>query len=187
MAAVVPILAVFLVQPFQWWARFTLPLAALGAIAVVVSARWLQAAVARRALQLAATGLALLGAVLVVAEINPASQAKPLPMSRVLELVGASARERSIGHLFFPEYRFLDEVPEQATVLVDLEAEQVRFVYPLFGPRLQRTVLPGGSGPAADSAWVVTARGRPLDDQLAQSRPGPVSDERGLRVWAPRS
>ena len=185
LAAVVPILAVFLVQPLQWWAPFTLPLAALGAIAAVVSVRRARSLVARSALQSATIGLSLLGAVLVIVEVNPASRAKPLPMSRVLELRSAAAQERSIGRLFFTEYRFLEEVPEQATVMVDLEAPQVRFIYPLFGSKLQREVLPSGPGPAPDFAWVVTARGRPLDIQLARSRPGPVSDQRGVRVWAP--
>lgn len=187
LAALAPIFLMFLVQPFQWWSRFTLPLAAVGAIAVVASVQWLRPALARRALQLGATALVLLGAVLVVVEVNPASRAKPVPMSQVLGLVGAPAQERSIGHLFFPEYRFLEKVPEQATVMVDLEAERVRFIYPLFGPRLQRTVLPGGFGPAPDSAWVVTSRGRPLDDQLARSRPGPMSDVGEVRVWAPEA
>jgi hypothetical protein len=185
LAAIVPIFAVFVVQPFHWWARFTLPLAAVGAIAVVFAAHSLRTGITRRALQVGVVGLALLGAVLVVAKVNPASRATPLPMSRVLGLVGASAPERSIGHLFFPEYRFLDELPDEATVVVDLDAPAVRFVYPLFGPRLQRTVVPAGQGSPPDSAWVVTSRGRPLDDQLVRSRAGPAFDEGGVRVWAP--
>jgi hypothetical protein len=185
LAAMTPIFAIFLIQPYRWWARFTLPLAGVGAIAIVVSAQSLRAGIVRRALQLAALALALLGALLVVADVNPASRAKPLPMTRVVGLIGASAEERSIGHLFFPEYRFLDAMPADATVIVDLKAPAVRFVYPLFGPGLQRTVLPGGSGSAPDSAWVVTSRGRPLDDQMARNRPGPLFDERGVRVWAP--
>jgi hypothetical protein len=185
LAAIIPIFVVFLVQPYHWWARFTLPLAAVGAIAVVFAAHTLRTGITRRALQVGVIGLALLGAVLVVAKVNPASRATPLPMSRVLGLVGASAQERSIGHLFFPEYRFLDELPDEATVVVDLDAPAVRFVYPLFGPRLQRTVLPAGQGTPPDSAWVVTSRGRPLDGQLARTRPGPAFDEGGVRVWAP--
>jgi hypothetical protein len=188
LAAIAPVFAVLLVQPYRWWARFTLPLAAVGAIAVVLTVQWLWPVIARRSLLLAATGLVLLGAALVLVEVNPASQAKPLPAIQVVELVGRPEQERSIGHLFFPEYRFLDEIPEKATVMVDLEAEPVRFTYPLFGPRLERTVLPGVSGSRPpDSAWVVTSRGRPLDEELAKSRPGGlVSDERGVRVWAPR-
>ena len=186
LAALIPIFVVFVIQPWPWWSRFTLPLAAVGALAVVATVRWLRPGIARTALQVVAAGLALLGALLVVFEVNPASQGPPLPMVRVLGLIGASTQDRSIGHLFFPEYRFLDQVPEQATVMVDLDAEPVRWVYPMFGPSLQRTVLPGGSGPAPDSAWVVTSRGRPLDDQMIRSRPGPVSDVRGVRVWAPR-
>ena len=187
LAAIAPVFAVLLVQPFRWWARFTLPLAAVGVIAVVLTVQWLGPGIIRRAIQWGATGLALLGAALVIVEVDPASQAKPLPAERVLRLVGKPGHERSIGHLFFPEYRFLDQVPPNATVMVDLEAKPVRFIYPLFGPRLQRTVLPSGSGPPPKSAWVVTARGRPLDAELAASRPGPVSDERDVRVWAPQA
>jgi len=182
---VVPVLAFFLVQPSPWWARFTLPLAAVGAVAVVAVAELLRPVVARRALRVGVLGLALLGVLLVVGKVNPASGAAPLPAWRVVALVGAPSAERSVGRLFFPEYRFLEEVPASATVVADLGAPDLRFVYLLFGPGLTRRVVPAGSGPVPDSAWVVTSAGRPLDDQLVQSRPGPVSDLNGVRAWAP--
>jgi hypothetical protein len=182
---VVPVFAVLVVQPSPWWARFTLPLAAVGAVAVVTTVRLLRRRIARRLLQLGVAGLALLGTLLVVGEVNPASQARPLPAWRVVGLIGAPASERTLGRLFLPEYRFLDDVPATATVLVDLDAPDIRFVYPMFGRRFERTVVAWTPGTVPDSAWVVTSPGRPLDDQLARSRPGPVSDVRRVRVWAP--
>lgn len=186
LVAILPVLALLAVQPYRWWARFTLPLAAVGAIAIVLTAERLRRGFAGRGLRLVTAGLAVLGAALVIARVNPASRANPLPASSVLHLVGASAQKRSLGHLFFPEYRFLDHVPHDATIVVDLGAEPVRFTYPLFGPNLERTVLPAGAGQVPRSAWVITARGRPLDDQMARRRPGPAADERGIRVWAPQ-
>jgi hypothetical protein len=183
LAAVLPALPVLIVQPYPWWARFTLVLAAVGAVAVVWSVQWLQRRSLRRALQAAILGLVLLGTLLTVAAVNPASQARPLPARRVLALVGAS--ERTLGRLFLPEYRFLDEVPATATIVVDLEAPDLRFVYPMFGRGFRRTVVPWGQGPVPDTAWVVSSPGRPLDVEAARSRSGPVSDLRGVRVWAP--
>jgi len=185
LAAIVPVLAVLLVQPYRWWARFTLPLAAVGAIAVLVAAEQFRPVAARRVVRIAAVGLAGLGAALVLAEVNPASRAVPLPASQVLTLAGASAQQRTVGRLFLPEYRFLEGVPNDATIVVDLEAEPVRFVYPLFGRQLDRTVLPAGRGPAPGPAWVVTAQGRPLDEDRSKRHAHLVSDERGVRVWAP--
>ncbi|MEO6089371.1 MAG: hypothetical protein ABIQ18_40290, partial [Umezawaea sp.] len=183
--ALAPVLVVFVVQPYPWWARFTLPLAALGSLSVVAVVAWLRGRVARYAVQFAALLLALVGTLLVVVAVNPASNAPPLPASRVLGLIGAPASERTLGRLFLPEYRFLDEVPATATVVVDLEAPDIRFAYPMFGRHFRRTVLAWRSGPVPGTAWVVSSPGRPLDSQIARDRPGPVSDVRGVRVWAP--
>jgi hypothetical protein len=185
LAVVLPVVAVFAVQPGRWWARFTLPLAALGVLAVVHAAQDLRSPVRRAALQGVATVLALLGAGLVLIEVDPAGRAESLPASQVVQLVGAPSEERTLGRLFFAEYAFVDDMPDDAVVLVDLPADAVRFVYPLFGDRLQRTVLPADDGPVPDDAWVVTGEGRPLDTELARTRPGPVSRERGVHAWAP--
>lgn len=185
LVALVPLMVVFVVQPYPWWARFTLPLAAMNALSVVTVIGWLQRSFARRALELVALFLALMGALLVVAEVDPAAQAQPLPAGRVLGLVGAPAPERTLGRLFLPEYRFLDSVPASATVVVDVDAPDVRFLYPMFGRRFTRTVIAWRSGTVPDGAWVVSSPGRPLDAQIVRRRATPVSDVRGVRVWAP--
>jgi hypothetical protein len=185
LTVLVPVLAMLLVQPYRWWARFTLPLAALGVLAVVVAVERSRPVLLRRGLQAASTVLVLAGAALVLVEVDPASRAEPLPASRVLSLVGAPAEQRTLGRLVLPEYRFLDDVPSDALVLYDLEVPPLRFVYPLYGRSLGRTVVAASAGPVADDAWVITSRGRPLDAQAARTRSAPVSDVDGVRVWAP--
>lgn len=184
LVVLLPVLAVLLVQPYRWWARFTLPLAVLGALAVVLAVERARPA-ARRLLQGVVAALAAVGVALVVVAVNPASRADPLPAADLLRLVVAPEQQRALGRVFFPEYRFVEQVPDDATVVVDLGADPVRFGYPLFGRRLTRTVQPLGDGPPPDGAWIVTSSGRPVEKELLRRRGAPVSDVRDVLVWAP--
>lgn len=184
LVALVPVAAMLLVQPYEWWSRFTIPLAGVGAVAIAAAGAWAprRLALAVRALALA---LALAGVGLASHAVDPAARAEPLVAGDLVRLAGKPYSERSVGAVFHPEYRFLEQVPEDATVVVDLEAPAVRFVYPLFGPRLEREVRPAGDGPPGD-AWVVTERGRPLDARLAaDERFRLAADVNGVRVWRP--
>jgi Dolichyl-phosphate-mannose-protein mannosyltransferase len=184
--AVAVVVAVFVVQPYSWWSRFTIQLMGIGALAIVAAASWAPRTWMRRAVELSALALALAGVGLSSHEVAPASRADPLPAQDVVDLIGAPAEERTIGRLFFPEYRFLEEVPADATIAVDRGAAVLRWNYPLFGSELTRTVLPAETGPLPAAAWVVTAPGRPLDRQLrADPRFSLAIDERGVHVWQP--
>jgi hypothetical protein len=177
---------VLLVQPYRWWARFTIPLTALGAIAIAWAATQAPRAWMRRAIGAAALALALAGVALSSYEVDPAARAPSLKAGDLLGLIGAPAAERSIGRLFFPEYRFVERIPDDATVVVDLRAAPVRFVYPLFGPDHSRRVLPAGAGPPPLGAWVVTGAGRPLERALAADLDFRLAAAaRGVRVFAP--
>lgn len=178
---------VFAVQPYRWWSRFTIVLAAAGALAIVAAAVWAPRRWMRITVQAGALVLAVVGVAIASREVDPASRAQSLPAGDVLGLVGAPAAQRSAGRLFFGEYRFLERVPDDATVVVDLRAKAVRFVYPLFGPRHSRRVLPYDGGPPPPGSWVVTGAGRALDLRLrTDGRFRPVPAARGVRVWAPR-
>jgi hypothetical protein len=177
---------VLLVQPYRWWARFTIPLTALGALAVAWAATCAPRAWMRTAVRAAALALALAGVVLSSYEVDPAARAPSLAAADLVGLIGAPAAARIAGRLFFSEYRFVEDIPRDATVVVDLRAEPVRFVYPLFGPRHTRRVLPASGGPPPPGAWVVTGAGRPLDRALRSDpafRLGGAA--RGIRVYAP--
>jgi hypothetical protein len=180
------IAVVFGVQPYRWWARFTIPLTAAGAIAIVWAATHAPRRWQRHVLWVAAVGLAVIGVARSSYEIDPAARSPPLHALDLVRLIGEPPAQRTIGRLFFPEYRFLEHVPGHATVIVDLPAAPVRFVYPLFGPRHTRRVLPAGAGAPPRGAWVVTGSGRPLDRSL-RSDPRFRLDAavRGVRVYAP--
>jgi hypothetical protein len=179
---------VLVVQPYRWWSRFTIPLAAAGAIAIACAAVWAPRRWMRGGVRGAALGLAVAAVLLSSLEVDPASRAPSLRADRLLDLAGSPARDRSVGHLFFREYRFLDDVPADATVMVDLGARRVRFVYPLFGSALSRRVVRAGAGPPPAGAWAVTAAGRPLDRRLSRdARFTLASDVRGVRAWMPVS
>ena len=186
-AALLPVaavLGVFVVQPYSWWARFTLPLAALGAVAVAMAAtrarwRWVQTAV-----QMSSFLLALVGVVLSSYAVDPAGRARELPARRILALVGTPPAERTLGRLFYPEYAFLDRVPDDAKIVLD-EGDEVRFVSLFFGPRFSRQVLPSDAPCAPRDAWVVTSVGSPLDRTAAATHVL-FSDVRGFRAWRPK-
>jgi hypothetical protein len=177
---------VFLVQPYAWWARFTIPLIAIGALAIVAAAAWAPRMWMRRAVQTVALLLAAGGVALSSYEVDPASLAEPLPAGDLVGLIGEPAEERTIEQLFFPEYRFLEDIPEDATVVVDLGAPQMRWVYPLFGPEHTRDVEPASPAGTPADAWVVTTLGRELDRTLAADGRFTLDfEERELRVWRP--
>jgi hypothetical protein len=179
--------AVFLVQPYRWWSRFTIPLAALGAISVVAAAHGAPARWMRGAVKVVTIPLVLAGVVFTMAKVDPAGRAPALPARDVLGLVDEPRRERTAGAVFFPEYRFVESIPDGATVVVDLDAEPVRFVYPLFGPDLDHRVIPLRRGTPLGHAWVVTAGDRPIDRVLEEGGDHHlVSDRRDVRVWRPQ-
>jgi hypothetical protein len=184
--AVAVVALVFVVQPYGWWSRFTIPLMGIGALAIVAAVAWAPRRWMRGAIQACAVGLALAGVALSSHEVDPAARAEPLAATDLIDLIGTPSDERAVGRVFFPEYRFLDSVPDDATVVVDLEAEPVRFVYPLFGSGLTRTVIRAGSGAPPSDAWVVTAVGRSLDRELEKDdRFVLAASEYELRVWSP--
>jgi len=184
--AVGAVLLVFIIQPYPWWARFTLPLSALGAIAVAMAAATAPWPWFRFTVRWSAFVLALAGVLLSTYAVDPKGGASDLPARRVLALIGTSPHERSLGRLFHPEYAFVDSVPEDATIMVDVGAKSVRFISPLFGPRFSRRVMRIDGGSPPSHVWLLTSAGRELD-QAAEATHVLVSDVAGVRVWKPRS
>jgi hypothetical protein len=190
---VLPTLAVLALLPYKWWSRFTIPLAALGAIALVVLVERARRGDLRRLLVASILALALAGGARATWTLDPAGRGTALSMPDVVRLALHRERDRTVGTLFFPEYRWLAEVPPRATVLVETEAPSIRFVYPLFGAGLDRRVLqllPGEERetaeilPRQDDLYVAVERGGAFDGAAARDAAlRRIFDERGVRVY----
>jgi hypothetical protein len=145
-AVLLPAALAFAALPYRWWSRFTLYLAALGVAAIVVLLDRLELGRLRLPAVVAVVGLALAGGGLATWRLDPAGFGRTLSATDVVSLAVHPSRPRTTGALFFQEYAWLQHVPSDATIAVDFDAPAVRFVYPLFGARLDRRVvllLPG--------------------------------------------
>jgi hypothetical protein len=140
-SVLLPAAVAFAVLPYRWWARFTIYLAALGAVAVLATLEHLRRDAPRRALAAAVVVLSLAGGALATARVDPAGFGDRLTVPGTLSLMVHPSRPRSVGDLFFHEYAWLDDVPSHATIGVDSRAPQIRFLYPLFGAKLERQVV----------------------------------------------
>jgi hypothetical protein len=141
LAVLLPVTLAFAFLPYRWWSRFTIYLAALGIVAVVLV---LERIGKRRLYALAAAGvtvLALAGGALATWRLDPAGYGRKLSMPDVVSLAVHPSRPRTVGSLFFREFAWLEHVPPRATVAVEWDAPSIRFLYPLFGGRLERHVI----------------------------------------------
>jgi hypothetical protein len=89
----------------------------------------------------AAVALALGGAARATWQLDPAGRGRKLTATDVVDLAAHSSRIRTVGSLFFREFRWLNHVPAHATIAVETNAPSIRFLYPLFGERLDRRVV----------------------------------------------
>jgi hypothetical protein len=138
LALIVPLLLIFLLQPYEWWSRFTMILPALGAVALVHLVERLRGRL-RTALQAATVALVFFGAALATGKVDPAGQGREISAFRVVRLAVQPYRDRTLGKLFHPEYAWLDAVPQNARIDVELGYEP-RFVSPAFGPKFERPI-----------------------------------------------
>lgn len=166
-ALIAPIVLIFLLQPYQWWSRFTMILPALGAVALVQVVERLRGRF-RVALSAGVVVAVLFGAAAATAKVDPAGHGRRISAFRVVRLAAAPGRERTVGNLFHPEYRWLDRVPEDAHVAVEV-AEEPRFLYPVFGARFTRHVVPLR---AADAGGLTRQLGRDRADYAFVARGG---------------
>jgi hypothetical protein len=141
-----PAALAFAALPYRWWSRFTIYVAALGVTAIAVLLDRLELGRLRVPAVVAVVGLALAGGGLATWRLDPAGFGRTLSATDVVSLAAHPSRPRTTGALFFHEYAWLEHVPSNATIAVDFDAPSVRFVYPLFGAKLDRRIvllLPG--------------------------------------------
>ena len=188
------VVLVFLLLPYKWWSRFTIVVAAIGAIAVVALVVRLGRGPLRSALVASVLVLAVAGAAQASRGLDPASRGSTLGTADILALARHPLRERTVGTLFFPEYAFVDDLPSSASVAVELDAPAIRFLYPFFGRGLDRKVTllrPGDETRLAArlavtrSQYVVVGAASDFDRRLRDraSRYERIFDERDVRVY----
>jgi hypothetical protein len=136
----VPVALAFAVLPYRWWSRFTIYLAALGAIAIVLLLERMSRGRTRGAGVAAVVVLALAGGALGTWRLDPAGFGRKLSAVDVMSLAAHPSRPRTAGTLFFREFAWLEHVRPDATVAVEYDAPSIRFLYPLFGSTLRRRV-----------------------------------------------
>lgn len=138
---VVPVAIMFALQPYRWWSRFTMILIAVGVIAIValvevIPRRW------STALKVFVLGLVGLGIAFPTVKIDGEFWA-----SRIASVANVPARERTIGRVALPGYRWVDRAPPRATIGVDTSAaflggQPYILAYPLFGSHFEHDVYP---------------------------------------------
>jgi hypothetical protein len=150
------------IQPFPWWARFALPAAGVGAVAVVVVLEQV-----RRQWVMKALAASVVGAVVVstwTAHRTLTFDGAPIPISRVLEVAAGPAEERRLGDLGWEQHRPLQDVPGGATVAV-LDGQPV-LVHAVVGDELERQVVTFGGIAEVDGGELAAAMDRLGADHL---------------------
>jgi hypothetical protein len=93
----------------------------------------------RTVLQVATCALVFFGAALATGKVDPAGHGREITAFRVVRLAFEPGKDRTLGKLFHHEYAWLDQVPDNVPMDVELGYEP-RFVYPAFGSKFERKV-----------------------------------------------
>ncbi|MBA3946624.1 MAG: hypothetical protein H0X37_18930 [Herpetosiphonaceae bacterium] len=130
MRLILPFIVIFLIQPANWWSRYTLFIVALGAIALVHLIEHVSYRRGRWILQ-ALTATAVV--------ISLAFCLRHAGLGTVVRALRLPASERTVGRLYYPHFAWIDDIPDQSRIVFDPGQESL--VYPLFGYRLQQQVV----------------------------------------------
>jgi hypothetical protein len=188
----VPVAVIFLLQPYQWWSRFTMILPAIGAVALVHLVERLPRR-PRIGVQVVTCVFVVFAAALATGKIDPAGHGQEITAFRVVRLAFEPGKDRTLGKLFHHEYEWLDNVSDTAPIDVELGYEP-RFVYPAFGSKFERRVRGLRSIHARrlrqdlatdDPAYLFVGRGSALD-RVASRDPRLEALYRDYRVSAYR-
>ena len=152
-----PLGVLFAIQPYRWWNRFTIFLLAPGFVAVAAfvdrtSSRPLRLAVQSLALGCVAVSLWLSSSHLV-------GWGHVYSVGDIVTTAGKPASQRTLGRLFLPELRWVDDVPRNARIAsylrVNIARDQFPPFYGLYGRHFRHRVfaLPAGTR-AATLRWL---------------------------------
>ncbi|MFN8035233.1 MAG: hypothetical protein U0V73_04800 [Acidimicrobiia bacterium] len=133
-----PFVLAFVLQPARWWSRFTITLAALGALATV----WLVSQLRPRALRVASRCVVLLavGVSLVYSYPRRTITTTDVTLGRLRDVARMRPADRTIGNLVRRDFAFVDRLPRGSTFALGGRLDRygafvgdADFFYPFFG------------------------------------------------------
>ena len=140
---VLPLVVIFLVQPANWWSRYTVFIVAPGAIALALVVERLPRQWIRTLVQ-AASVLAVL-----VSILFSTTQGFLAP-SQAEQALQLGSGQRTIGALWLAQYAWVDSVPAGSHIGFTGYTTDYWNVYPLFGTHLQNQVIMMQDASASD-------------------------------------
>lgn len=133
-ALVLPFGLIFLLQPADWWSRYTIFIAAAGIIALLYFVDRTPRRAARRCAEVAIVAVCVLS-------VYYSTFQGPLAPAAVASVAEMPEQSRTIGAVWYQEYRWLDSVPAHARIGTVGYTDPRPFTYPLFGRDLQHPVV----------------------------------------------
>jgi hypothetical protein len=130
---------VWLLEPYHWWSRFTIYLAALGAAAVAIWTSETVVPVLRRTVEGATLATVAISLYLVTAEL-PLGYGRELSLAQVIALSTKSRDQDTVGRIVCPSFRWVDQIPQAASIGID--PRYPTLIYALFGRNLSHPVRP---------------------------------------------
>lgn len=157
----VPLGVLFAIQPYKWWSRFTIFLLAPALVGIALfidrsGSRRLRIAVQSVALVFVATSLWL-------SSTHMVGWGHVYGVRKIVTIAGKPTTERTIGRLFIPELRWVDDVAPKARIAsylkVSLSKDEFPPFYGLYGRRFRHSVfaLPNDTR-AATMKWLQAHR-----------------------------
>lgn len=181
----VPMAILFVLQPDRWWARYTMPLAAVGAVAVAwaITASWRPSGL-RIVLGVATLILAAGGALIASRGVIPGTRFRALNTKTILHDIAHG--RRSVGQVFDHDYAWLDRLRHGSSIAIDVKS--VHMIAPFAGARFQNRLqaLPGSGDLSvfvrAHAVDYVVARENSSYDKQARAAPAEFKSLGGHRV-----
>lgn len=136
---VLPLLTIFMLEPANWWARYTLFMIALGAwaFAYMVSMNrraWLRKVLSGMLLAVICGSYALGAGLFFLFHKRDSN----LMVQAIFRTLHTPPQDRTVGQVVFPEYAWVDQLTAPTTIGC---TDQIPFVYALFGRGARNDVL----------------------------------------------
>ncbi|MFD1678221.1 hypothetical protein [Alicyclobacillus fodiniaquatilis] len=192
----VPLIVMFILQPANWWGRYTLFMIPLGAWSFVyicarLRQKWLWTTLYSLVLVIVCGSYGVGAALFAKMDTQHASQV----VQAVHNAFATPPQARTVGSVVYPEYHWVDALKGPTNIGM---ADDVPFPYPLFGDHAKNNVYKFQMQSRAtflhevqveDIRYIMTVKGDPYDKWARQDhrRFAPYSQSAGYDVFRVRS